>query len=296
MMIDDLLQINNRRNYHILNGDISLQHILESAKAAIPIEISNIDEYFIRNCIDESSRWNFDRIDSSIINIAPPFPNIWFEWCGFRTKRKNSVLLISSKTENGWKCEAIEIARLSDVAPQLFANYYTSNDLIVTGALRYEVDCNGLKVDGSTYEINDLLVGNDYGATFVMGLQHSRALIGIAITFMHCKNVQLIENKPPEKLQKARIRRKKIPLVTHYTLEISPAKKILSEKGNIEKTGIKQALHICRGHFKDYRDGSGLFGKYKGLYWWESQVRGSKDEGMIIKDYKVNPPKEVACK
>ena len=34
-----------------------------------------------------------------------------------------------------------------------------------------------------------------------------------------------------------------------------------------------KALHFVRGHFKDYSV-KGLFGKYKKVYWWDSQVRG----------------------
>ena len=75
--------------------------------------------------------------------------------------------------------------------------------------------------------------------------------------------------------------------MTFKTLEIEPMKRILRTEGQSEKTGLRQALHICRGHFKDYSKGGGLFGKYKGLYWWESQVRGSVSEGTIVKDYSV---------
>ena len=67
--------------------------------------------------------------------------------------------------------------------------------------------------------------------------------------------------------------------------------RILDTEGGIGRGGgLKQALHICRGHFKDYRDGRGLFGKHKGLYWWEQNVRGSIEQGVHIKDYRVRTP------
>ena len=69
-------------------------------------------------------------------------------------------------------------------------------------------------------------------------------------------------------------------------------KKVLREEGKSEETGLKHALHICRGHFKDYRDGKGLFGRYKDIYWWESQVRGNGEHGVVLKDYNVNEPSE----
>jgi hypothetical protein len=53
---------------------------------------------------------------------------------------------------------------------------------------------------------------------------------------------------------------------------------------------LKHALHICRGHFKDYREGSGLFDKFRGMYWWDMHTRGSSKLGEIRKDYDVKPP------
>ena len=47
-----------------------------------------------------------------------------------------------------------------------------------------------------------------------------------------------------------------------------------------------KALHICRGHFKDFSN-HGLFGKYRGTYWWPMHTRGSSDNGLVVKDYRV---------
>jgi hypothetical protein len=108
----------------------------------------------------------------------------------------------------------------------------------------------------------------------------------LALSFLHCKNVTLATNTPPAKLSRAHEKRRGHSLMTFKTLEIEPMKKVLRHEGRSETTGLKKALHICRGHFKDYSK-HGLFGKYKGLYWWESHVRGSVDEGVVVKDYNV---------
>jgi hypothetical protein len=65
-------------------------------------------------------------------------------------------------------------------------------------------------------------------------------------------------------------------------------KKILHYEGHSNKTGLTKAIHICRGHFKDFSKGSGLFGKFKGMYWWESQVRGNFAAGVALKDYEID--------
>jgi len=65
---------------------------------------------------------------------------------------------------------------------------------------------------------------------------------------------------------------------------------ILRKEGQVETQGLEKALHICRGHFKDYRT-EGLFGKHKGMYWLSDHVRGHPRQGLVLKDYNVSTPK-----
>ena len=113
----------------------------------------------------------------------------------------------------------------------------------------------------------------------------------MAISLMHCKNVKLEMKEPSSVLNSIRRSKKRPPLSRYHVLHIEPMKKMLSKTASDNHTDIKQSLHICRGHFKDYRQ-SGLFGKYKGVYWWEHHVRGSEDVGKVYKDYNVSEPKE----
>ena len=109
----------------------------------------------------------------------------------------------------------------------------------------------------------------------------------LALSFMHCKNTVLTEHNPPVKVQRKRAKNNRPPLTKYYTLDIERPKTILKTEGKIDEVGLQRALHICRGHFKDYSNGKGLFGKYKGLYWWDSTVRGNPDAGRIKKDYAI---------
>lgn len=110
----------------------------------------------------------------------------------------------------------------------------------------------------------------------------------MATSFMHCKNVSDITVSPSERQNRARIKDGKDPLVSYQVLEIHPMRQVLREEGDVEAQGLRKALHICRGHFKDYQRGSGLFGKAHGLYWWESHVRGALSQGIAAKDYRVH--------
>ncbi|MCC6362989.1 MAG: hypothetical protein IT165_05660 [Bryobacterales bacterium] len=109
----------------------------------------------------------------------------------------------------------------------------------------------------------------------------------LATSFLHCRNVSTQQNVPPPKLSKAFNRRQGRPLVQFKTLAIEPMKEVLRKQGRVEQNGLSKALHLCRGHFKDYRNSAGLFGKHKGLFWWDLHARGELEHGAVVKDYAI---------
>ena len=116
----------------------------------------------------------------------------------------------------------------------------------------------------------------------------------LAISFMNCRNVERLPSPPvPDKLRKANLRRNpdyRDP-IRYTTLHIKPIQTILETEGQAAKHGLKQALHICRGHFKDYTE-HGLFGSdhQRGRYWWSAHVRGQLTSGAVVKTYEVEAP------
>lgn len=113
----------------------------------------------------------------------------------------------------------------------------------------------------------------------------------LTLSFMHCKNVVLKTIAPSPKLNRARAKRGNPSLAVYKILEIYPVKQILGREGDIQHTGLRRALHICRGHFKDYTIGGGLFGKVHGMFWWGMAIKGSVEAGTILKDYDVHTRK-----
>jgi hypothetical protein len=111
----------------------------------------------------------------------------------------------------------------------------------------------------------------------------------LALSFMNCKNVALREHEPPPLTRKQARGRGGVPFVRHYTLDIAPMREVLRREGGAEQTGIRRALHICRGHFANYSE-KGLFGKHFGRFWVPAHVRGHADHGRIKKEYAVHPP------
>ena len=78
------------------------------------------------------------------------------------------------------------------------------------------------------------------------------------------------------------------PPVTYKTLRILPHARRGQKSGLVVQHPESIPLHICRGHFKDFREGPGL-GKFHvhGVWWWHPQVRGSAERGAVKKDYEV---------
>jgi hypothetical protein len=111
----------------------------------------------------------------------------------------------------------------------------------------------------------------------------------LAVSFLHCKNVKMVENSVPPKLQKRYGERHQGHRLAGYkTLVIEPLKQILRSQGGSGQVGLAKAMHICRGHFRDYREGKGLFGKYHQLVWTPAIIRGTKG--------KEAPPREIEVK
>jgi hypothetical protein len=93
----------------------------------------------------------------------------------------------------------------------------------------------------------------------------------------------------------ARINRVAEPsLIRWHTLVIEPTKKIIASANNGDSKLTPKALHICRGHFKDFSD-KGLFGKHRRMFWWPMHTRGTAEHGVIGKDYLVKPKSEISA-
>ncbi len=115
----------------------------------------------------------------------------------------------------------------------------------------------------------------------------------LTISFLHCKNVTVSQVTPPEKLSQKYRRRHGMGLTRYHVLEIRPLKRVLEAHRIGSGGSFRAALHICRGHFKTFTPDAPLLGRHTGTYWWAAQVRGSKEEGVVLKDYRVAAPSEV---
>lgn len=113
-----------------------------------------------------------------------------------------------------------------------------------------------------------------------------RNIVLMANCFCNCKNVEKTPNNLDDRLIKRRQREGKLLVRRFYTLNISPmfSHSQTSAGGGV---GSEKSFHICRGHFKHFTNEKPLLGKHTGVYWWGMHVKGSKDVGIINKDYNI---------
>lgn len=112
----------------------------------------------------------------------------------------------------------------------------------------------------------------------------------LALSFMHCRNVEVRTEMPPAPLSRKHQQKTGRPLLKYRLLQIDPMKQVLEREGRVSEEGLKRALHKCRGHFVRYgvqgRKGL-LFGKHVGVFWVPKHERGTIEQGIVIKDYEV---------
>lgn len=101
-------------------------------------------------------------------------------------------------------------------------------------------------------------------------------IVGCFLSALNCSNIRRIENKQPEKLQKARASRGKKPLFSYWTLELKQER---TEGDPLGGTHAAPRLHLRRGHPRQYAEGKWT--------WVQPCVVGNKAAGMVHKDYRL---------
>lgn len=113
----------------------------------------------------------------------------------------------------------------------------------------------------------------------------------LATSLMHCKNVSVeaVSHPPPVAKRRARAG---LPTIRYRTVNVEAIGRVLRAANEARRSGAgAPGVHIVRGHFKDYKEGAGLFGRLHGRYFWPTLVRGSKASGVVMKGYNVEAPK-----
>lgn len=247
--------------------------------------------------------------------IAPPFELMWFEHRhheysefevgilvasvdsdedharSFLTRESVGSPLLAFADTPRWCSDYYVWLRMASLFQDSFGPVCVCSTVLNTDGLPCAVDESGEPVIRVTEMKHTPLYDNfnDVPQGFIEALIPTQ----MALAFLHCKNVRISESIPKRHEQRA-AKRRGDPVLTFRTLDIEPMRKVLANQGGIARNGLKKALHICRGHFATYTDDKPLFGKYSGQFWIPAHVRGTAEAGTIVKDYRVEAPKEVA--
>lgn len=264
----------------------------------ITFNIDNIVEYY-----NEHGQTEWD--DADFPNVAPPFLNFMFKFIMPKYIKVQATdrmihpfagsqwMTVWNATETtvkgiqGWFLKAVVSSDIDlDFAIQLFCDKY--------GVLQPVLNLRGKQVSSmlsfDEYK-KDMSVFERQGyidaCTTIMQPQL------LALSFLHCKNVKTIEVNPnlslPSRVRRHWEKKGRKPLDNYNIINIypmnTPTNNPIHQETKDSTNNTPKALTICRGHFKDYRNGKGLFGKYHGIFWIESFVKDAKKN--IDVDYKI---------
>lgn len=270
------------------------QHVRQWLKDTPVIVINEVAQYFF------DVFWRDDKPlkDSDFPNVAPPFPCFWMEYRVPRTitsgKPSKQVRMELAGQRVGFYWLGLDRAN-SDDGWSLTSLMFVEDEGWAVGPVfsaRVDTDAQGRAIDllYQNFIPDDASVSEeerDFVRVNMMTLHYPAAL---AICFMHCSNVEVVERHAKET---HRLRHQRLygrPPLISKTLNITPMRRIITSKGGAD-CSLEQALHIMRGHFKRFEE-KPLFGKHRGMWWWSSQVRGSLEHGYVKKTYEVHPPKK----
>lgn len=117
--------------------------------------------------------------------------------------------------------------------------------------------------------------------------QRHLSAVAFILNVLNCRNVQLAPLDPPERLNRARVKKGKRPLYRYHVLTVDLKRAQKATNSRDQAQFDMMPVHLCRGHFKEYTEDKPLFGRTTGRFWWQPYARGTAKNGVVIKDYDV---------
>jgi hypothetical protein len=262
---------------------------------ALPaILIDNVAEYYFTGTDQEI--WDLGK---HFPNLAPPFPLCWMEHKLPKVIRSEigdtrapaeidgrAGILAFGVDPADVIGEGIPANMRWALVMELFIDYGLRRDGSVEGphgSIQMAIDERGALI-GVPSMLSYAYDSHADMMRLIMGWTHPALL---ATCFLHCKNVTVEQEPVHPKHAKEVRKRHGIEPAKFKRLIIEPLKQILRREGQADAKGVAHAMHICRGHFRDYREGKGLFGRYHQVVWTPMTVRGTKGDKPAPREMEV---------
>ena len=296
----------------MFHHNAALRPILDGATC---IEATNVARFF-----DNSYRGDdgsFDSFWTDLKCLVPPYKRFFVEWEAplIPGAKRMGMMFVACKPDEAENIARAIIGRGARSTPTKIVEFrqdvrcrwiYIALDFLEFPHKNGDGHISGLR---GPYHITTISVAED-GSLLDFWMSHATAQIPkdesmqvaaaslvawTTLSMMNCANIQIAEHKAPDAFQKARAKSGKRPLVSYHTVRVDLDKtpRQIAAPSLPGDDGTTPRLHKKRGHMKDYRRGKGLFGRYKGVWFWGDMTAGSADEGVVVSDYEIKAKAEV---
>lgn len=234
-------------------------------------------------------------------SVRPPFSSTFIEFTsgglgdGVLGQARYGVLVTPFEPESdGYEVFANRIGERPPVIQTLDNFLETAKGILYIGTMVWPLDTDYKMFSGGR---GYALLNADppsylepiWGDEIYTMLKTYSLIAGYGLELMNCMNVELIENAPNADESAAYERHFGAPMAKYKTLALKSLSKRTDRDDKPQQQFDVMPLHLRRGNFAHYTADAPLFGKYVGTFWRPSTVVGSKKNGIVDKDYKVQP-------
>jgi hypothetical protein len=297
----------------VISEEDAFQHnaaLRQVLGGATCIEATNVARFFDNSYLGDGS--SFDAFWTDLKCLVPPYKRFFVEWTQplIPNAKHMGMLFLACPPELAEATARMIIGEGARSTPAKIAEFRQNVRCkwiyLTLDFLEFPHKNDGEHISGlrGPYHIGTISVAED-GSLLDFWMSHASAnlpkdesmqvggaslVAWTTLAMMNCANIATTEHKAPDAFQKARIKSGKKPLVSYHTVHVDLDKTPRQITApSLPGDGATPRLHKKRGHMKDYRKGKGLFGRYKGVWFWGDMTAGSEDAGFIVSDYKVNP-------
>lgn len=256
--------------------------------------------------------------------MRPPYPVMWVEWTipnsvvidGKREERGGRTqhgALVTSWTQNTaemtidtwrnyrgidntetrgqWREQVEKLqARAIDMTT-VQCLYYAVDErsgevVFIPYGKQISLDPDGNYIEQTS--VNLTPKGPDYSTETLRILKEASDpnVVWMTLNLVNCRNVTT-RQVGSALSRSGREKRQGMPTKRYHTIVLPGMSYRYAGGRRSRNEEAQMAAHRVRGHFATYTAEAPLFGKHVGTYWWGWHIRGSKEHGEVVSDYKL---------